>query len=40
MSFARAPNLGGFPLRLAIGATVGVAAAAALPFVRDMAGVY
>jgi len=37
---AFAPNLGGFPIRLAVGAAVGIAAAAALPFVRGMMGAY
>lgn len=37
---AFAPNLGGFGLRLAIGAVVGIGAAAALPYVHDMMGTY
>ena len=37
---AFAPSLGGLPLRMAVGAVVGIAAAVALPFVRGMMGVY
>ena len=35
-----APNLGGALPRMAVGAVVGIAAAAALPFVRGMMGAY
>jgi hypothetical protein len=35
-----APNLGGVAPRMAVGAVVGIAAAAALPFLRGMMGGY
>lgn len=37
---AFAPNLGGMPVRLAVGAVVGIAAAAVLPVLRGMMGGY